>query len=180
MPRARTAASTARLVATSAGCCTSVCTSSSIGAPKQSRRRSSPDARLAMSNTSIASGTASAISRPIPCSSEPWPGKQKAILPLVMPPSPPSIRSTRTPTSDLHPRCELEDLASIHAHIVLSARDGLLGRRRARASGWDVELGAARSVRAELEADEAAGLDALEDNRTCSVTEDDAGRAVGP
>jgi len=35
------------------------------------------------SKTSMASGNASANSRPIPCSSDPWPGKQNAILPMV-------------------------------------------------------------------------------------------------
>ena len=74
--------------------------------------RSRPEASLPMSNTSIASGDASAISRPMPVSSEPWPGKQNAIFPPVMPPSPPSTPSLRTPTSGRHPsrssaRCPL-------------------------------------------------------------------------
>jgi hypothetical protein len=46
IPRARSAARIARLVATSAGCCTSVSTSSSSGDSKQSVRRSIPDASL--------------------------------------------------------------------------------------------------------------------------------------
>ena len=49
-----------------------------------------PVASEPMRYTSIASGTASAISRPIPTSSEPWPGKQNATL--VMTFSCPSIR----------------------------------------------------------------------------------------
>ena len=89
-PRLRKAASIARLVATSAGCWSSVSTIPSRGVSKQSRARSRPEASLPMSNTSIASGDASAISRPMPVSSEPWPGKQNAIFPTFMPPSPPS------------------------------------------------------------------------------------------
>ena len=71
MPRFRSAARKARLVATSAGCCSSVSTISSSGVSKQSFARSSPEASLPMSKTSIASGNASAMSRPIPVSSEP-------------------------------------------------------------------------------------------------------------
>ena len=86
MPRALSAANTARLVATRAGCCTAVSTSSSSEASKQRWRRSSSAASLPARKTSIASGKASASSRPIPASSEPWPGKQKAILPMGLPP----------------------------------------------------------------------------------------------
>ena len=67
------------LVATSAGCCTSVSTSSSSGASKHSRSRSSPQASLPARRTSIASGL-SRISRAMPGAAEPWPGKQNAIL----------------------------------------------------------------------------------------------------
>src|SRR5581483_5676134 len=87
MPHSFNAASTARLVATRAGCCTSVSTSSSSGASKQRRTRSSPVARPARWKTSMAAGTASAISRPMPGSSEPCPGKQKATLLIAIPPS---------------------------------------------------------------------------------------------
>ena len=99
-PRLRSAARKARLVATSAGCCSSVSTISSSGVSKQSLCRSSPDASLPFSNTSRASAEASTMSRPMPDSSEPWPGKQNAILPVeptLMLPSPLSIRSRRSP-----------------------------------------------------------------------------------
>ena len=61
-----------------------------------------PDASLARSNTLIASGTASAISRPMPGSSDPWPGKQNATFPCPFPSlislrSSPSIRADPSP-----------------------------------------------------------------------------------
>ena len=52
---------------------------------KQSCFRSRPHASLPRSYTSIASGTAVATSRPMPRSSEPWPGKQKAIFVIAVP-----------------------------------------------------------------------------------------------
>src|SRR5262245_57340005 len=87
MPRFFSAARIARLVVTSAGCCTSVSTSSSTGESKHSRRRSRPDASEPTRYTSIASGTASATSLPMPGASEPCPGKQNATL-LTTSPSP--------------------------------------------------------------------------------------------
>ena len=94
MPRALIAARTARLVATSAGCCTSVSTNSISGASKQRYSRSRPAASLARSKISLASGTAFAISRPMPLSSDPWPGKQNATSPpfTASTPSGPSPR----------------------------------------------------------------------------------------
>jgi hypothetical protein len=71
IPRSRNAARIARLVATSAGCWTSVSTSSSMGASKQSRSRSSPDASEPSLYTSRAEENCSAISRPMPGSSDP-------------------------------------------------------------------------------------------------------------
>ena len=67
-------------VATSAGCWTAVSTSSSAAPWKQRRSRSSPDAALLRSKTSHASGTASAMSLPMPASIEPWPGEAKRDL----------------------------------------------------------------------------------------------------
>ena len=95
MPRSCRAASIAREVATSAGCCTAVSTSSSASAWKQRRSRSRPVAALPRLKTSIAAGTASAKSRPMPASTDPWPGKQKAIL--FMPGMLPSSASARFP-----------------------------------------------------------------------------------
>ena len=69
---------------------------SSTGPLKQTAFRSSPEASLPASYTAIASGTASAISRPMPASYEPWPGNMKAIF--VTQHSLPSTRSMRSPT----------------------------------------------------------------------------------
>ena len=70
--------------------------SSSASAWKQSRSRSRPLASLPRLKTSIAAGTASAKSRPMPASNEPWPGKQNAIL-FNSVASPSSTASARFP-----------------------------------------------------------------------------------
>ena len=102
IPRARIASLIARLVATSAGCCNLVSSRSSTGPWKQTCLRSSPEASLPASYTAIASGTASAMSRPIPASYEPWPGNMKAILVTLLSSlcslNCLSIRSARSPT----------------------------------------------------------------------------------
>src|SRR5512144_2634908 len=85
-PRSRIAARIARLVATSAGCCTSVSTSSSSGVVKQSASRSRPVTSEPIRYTSRAAGKASAISRPMPSSSDPCPGKQNATLLMSLSP----------------------------------------------------------------------------------------------
>ncbi len=115
-PRAFSAASTARLVATSAGCWTSVRTSSSSGASKHRRSRSSPEASLPLRKTSIASGTDSAISRPMPTSSEPCPGKQNATF-MSQPFRLQSTRSRPSPKSGPRPsRSSARALPAAAAH----------------------------------------------------------------
>src|SRR5881409_531142 len=63
---------------------------------------------------------------------------------------------------------------------MLSPGDSLLARRLARAPCGEVEIRPARAVGAELEAEEATGLDPLENHSTGAIPEDDAGGPVRP
>src|SRR3989442_13723744 len=82
--------------------------------------------------------------------------------------------------ADEHTGRELEDLASVHLDKVLSLRDGLRGRWRARPSSRQIELCSARAVGAELEAEEAAFRDTLDHDSPCAVAEEHGRAPVAP
>ncbi len=76
--RSTSAASSAALVATSAGGVFSVSTSWSSGPSKHRRDRGSPSAASASSKAARAAAERSHTSRPMPTIWEPWPGKRSA------------------------------------------------------------------------------------------------------
>ena len=75
---------------------------------------------------------------------------------------------------------ELEHLAAVHHDVVRTVGHRLGRRRLPRAAGGQRQVGSARTVGAELEAEEAALGHTLHHNRAGAVAEEDAGRAVAP
>src|SRR5207248_1060053 len=105
----------------------------------------------------------------------PAPGSKRRFLSWSRSWSPPVRRpfdQTRPPReARTHP---------VHLDEVLPPRDGLRARGRPRPSGGQVELGPARAVRAELEAEQTAFGDPVENDRPGAVAEQDGGAAIAP